>query len=138
RCVVEVPVVHGVNTQWHAIAEATISNFSFRNQHREALSIAFAERREEQFRIVIRNEDNPPLNVTGVKAEGSVQRVVFLAQPAKTYRLFYGSETAETPNYEASTVLATLRQDNTPVVAKLGAQADNTEFRGEPGVAVRG
>jgi Protein of unknown function (DUF3999) len=138
RAVVEVPVVHGVSTEWQPITEATIENFSFRNQNREQLTITIPERREEQFRIVIRNEDNPPLSVTGVQAEGTVQRVVFLAQPAKTYRLFYGSETAAEPKYEAVTVLTTLRQDNTPVMAKLGVQADNAQFGGEPSQTVRG
>jgi len=122
---------------WRQIAEATVENFSFRNQKREQLTITIPERREEQFRIVIHNEDNPPLKVTGVQAEGSVQRVVFLAQPAKIYRVFYGSETAAAPKYEAAAVLATLRQDNTLVVAKLGAQADNTDFGGEPSNALR-
>jgi hypothetical protein len=151
RVVVEAPVVaspdprkQGVRKQdnpdtgWQQIAEATIENFSFRNQKREQLTIRIPEGREEQFRIVIRNEDNPPLKITGVKAEGSVQRVVFLAQPGKAYRVFYGSETAAAPKYEAATVLATLRKDNTPVAAKLGAQADNIDFGGEPGPAVQG
>ncbi len=137
RAVVEVPVVHGENTVWQPITEVTIENFSFRNQNREQLTIAIPERREEEFRVVIRNEDNPPLRITGVQAEGIVQRVVFLAQPAKTYRIFYGSETAAAPRYEAATVLATLRQDNTPVMAKLGVQAGNSEFKIEPSQAVR-
>ncbi len=149
RVVVEVPVVvkpdlrkqgfrKDGDPDWQPIAETTIENFSFRNQKREQLTITIPERREEQFRIVIRNEDNPPLSVTGVQAEGSVQRVVFLAQPAKAYRVFYGSETAAAPKYEAATVLATLRKDNPPVVAKLGVQADNTEFGGEPSHPVLG
>lgn len=137
RAVVEVPVAHGENMVWQPITEVTIENFSFRNQHREQLTITIPERREEQFRLVIRNEDNPPLRVTGVQAEGIVQRVVFLAQPAKTYRMFYGSETVAAPRYEAATVLATLRQDNTPVRAKLGMQTDNSEFVGKPIKAVR-
>jgi hypothetical protein len=123
---------------WQPIAEAIIENFSFRNQQREQLTITIPERREEQFRIVIHNEDNPPLKLTGVQAEGGVQRVVFLAQSAKTYRVFYGSESVESPKYEAAAVLATLRKDNAPVVAKLGEQTDNTEFGEEPSHAVRG
>lgn len=123
---------------WQQIAEATLENFSFRNQKREHLTITIPESRHEQFRIVIHNEDNPPLNVTGVMAEGSVQRVIFLAQPAKTYRVFYGSESVESPKYEAATVLATLRKDNAPVMAKLGEQTDNTEFGGEPSQGLRG
>ena len=122
---------------WHAIAEATIENFSFRNEKREQLSITIPERREEQFRIVIHNEDNPPLNITAVKAEGSVQRLIFLAQPAKRYRVLYGSESVPAPKYEAATVLATLRKDNTPVLAGLGEQKDNTEFGGEPAAKTR-
>jgi hypothetical protein len=132
------PHVHNApDSSWQPISEATIENFSFRDQKREQLTITIPEHREEQFRIVIQNEDNPPLNVTGVRAEGCAQRVVFLAQPAKTYRAFYGSETAGTPKYEAATVLGTLRQGNTPVVAKLGIQSENTDFGGEPSNVVR-
>src|ERR1019366_7768851 len=83
-------------------------------------------------------EDNPPLKFTGVQVEVSLQRVVFLAQPAKAYRAFYGSETAAAPKYEAATVLGTLRQGNTPVAAKLGLQADNADFVGQPDHAGRG
>lgn len=140
RAGIEVPVARGVNTEWHSIGEATVSNFSFRDQRREQLTIgfhAFHEHREEQYRIVISNEDNPPLNVTGVKAEGNVYRVVFLAQPNKTYRVHYGSESGQAPKYEAATVLATLRKDYAPVAATLGAQAENTEFGGE-GLGMRG
>jgi hypothetical protein len=135
RAAVQVPVVRGVTTQWQPIAETVISNFHFRDQHREQLSITFGERREEQFRIVIRNEDNPPLSITGVKVEGTVERLVFIAQPARTYRLFYGSETAAAPAYEAATVLQALRQNYQPMAATLGPQAPNKEFAGEPMLA---
>lgn len=138
RAVVEVPVVRGVNTELNSIGEATVSNFSFRDQRREQLTVEFPEHREEQYRIVISNEDNPPLNITGVKAEGNVHRVVFLAQPNKTYRVYYGSETAAAPKYEAATVLAALRKDYAPVMATLGPQTDNTEFGGESGLGMRG
>jgi hypothetical protein len=137
RAVVEVPVVRGVNTEWSAIGEATVSNFRFRSVRREQLSIVFPERREEAYRIVVRNEDNPPLDVTGVKAEGNVYRAVFLAQEGKSYRVFYGSETAQSPNYEAGTVLAALREKYQPSEARLGAQVENAGFQAEPGLGLR-
>jgi len=133
RVVVEVPVVHGVHTDWNAIGEATLSSFRFRNIHREQLSIVFPEHRQEEYRIVIRNDDNPPLEIKEVKAEGTVYQVIFLAQPGKGYRVFYGSQTAESPRYEAATVLATLREKYTPSRAKLGSQIENPAFQGEPG-----
>jgi hypothetical protein len=138
QAVVEVPVVKGVNREWRRIGEATLSNFRFRSHHREQLTIAFPEQREETYRIVLHNEDNPTLGITGVKAEGNIHRVVFLAEPSKAYRVVYGSETAEAPKYEAGAVLAALRrEDFQPVEAQLGAQVANTEFGGEPGLAVR-
>jgi hypothetical protein len=140
RAVVEVPVVRGVTTEWNAIGKATVSNFRFRSVRREQLSVAFPEHRREEYRIVIRNEDNPPLDITGVKgvkAEGNVYRAVFLAQEGKSYRVFYGSETAQSPRYEAATVLATLREKYQPSEARLGKEVENAAFQAEPGLALR-
>lgn len=118
--------------QWQQVAEGTIEKIRFRELNREQLTITMPETRAEQFRIVIHNEDNPPLDITGVQAAGIVQHVVFLAQPGKTYRVYYGSEVAETPKYEAATVLATLRKEDTPTVVTLGKQVANKDFRDEP------
>ncbi|MHB9081055.1 MAG: DUF3999 family protein [Pirellulaceae bacterium] len=138
RAVVEVPEVQGVRTEWREIGSATVSNFGFRNYRREQLKIEFPEHREPTFRIVLHNEDNPPLDIQGVKAEGNVYRVVFLAQPAKSYRCYYGSEVAEVPKYEAATVLSALRQEDfRPVAAQLGEESANQDFGEEPSLAVR-
>jgi hypothetical protein len=137
RAVVEVPVVRGATTEWSRIGEATLSNFRFRSFHREQLTVVFPEHRREEYRIVIHNEDNPPLDVAGVKAAGNVYRAVFLAQEAANYRVFYGSESAESPKYEAGTILATLRQTYQPTPVRLGAQVDNAAFGGEPDFTLR-
>ena len=118
---------------WHAIGSGTIENINFRDQVRKSEGISFPERREESFRIIIQNEDNPPLTISGVKAQGNLQRAVFLAQPGKTYRVFYGSGTLEQPHYEAAKVLDTLRKTNTPVLVGLGAQKTNDDFQEGPG-----
>jgi hypothetical protein len=138
RIDVEVPLVRGARTDWQPIAGATLFNFRFRTQQREQLSITFPERREETYRLVIHNEDNPPLTIAGVRAEGNVERLLFLAQPSRTYRVFYGSETVATPRYESATVLGALRQEYQPILATLGPQHENTGFANEPGEAVRG
>jgi hypothetical protein len=137
RAEVQIPVTSGVETTWRSIGEATISNIHYRSYHREQLKIAFPERRQEEYRIVIHNQDNPPLEVNGVIAEGNVYRVVFLAPAAKVCRAYYGSETAQTPTYEASRVLGALRRDFQPTTVQLGEQVKNTDFGGEPGFALR-
>jgi hypothetical protein len=140
RASVQVPVVvsdkaglRPDRTEWRDIASATISRIQFRNFLREQLSIDFPEQRQEAYRIVIVNEDNPPLEVQGAKAEGNVYRAVFLAQEARPYRVFYGSETAKAPKYEVGAVLASLRQGFQPIEVPLGPQTDNVAFAGEPG-----
>ncbi len=137
RALVQVPVVQGVRTQWQSVGEAAVFNLSFRNQHREQLTIVFPEQREEEYRLVIQNEDNPPLDITGVRAEGSIYRLVFLGKPSAEYRVFYGSSTAKSPSYEARTLFASLDHDYQPLVAKLGSQAENPRFHREA-FAIRG
>ncbi len=140
RASVQVPVVvsdqaglRPDRTEWRDIASVTISKLQFRNFLREQLSIDFPEQRQEQYRLVIVDEDNPPLEIQGVKAEGNVYRAVFLAQEDKPYRVFYGSETAEAPKYEAAAVLASLRQGFQPVEVLLGPQTENVVFAGKRG-----
>jgi len=138
RVVVEVPIVKGVQTDWQQIGAGTVSHFGFRSYRHEQLRVEFPERRDERYRIVIHNEDNPPLEIAGVAAEGNVYRVVFLALKAEDYRVLYGSELATSPKYEAGVVLAALRnEDFQPVAAKLGPQVENPEFGGEPDLALR-
>ncbi len=137
RVTVEVPVSRGPATDWQPIAQASLFRFHFREVQRESLAITFPEHREETYRIVIDNEDNPPLEITGVKAEGNVYRVVFLAEAGKSYRVYYGSEGAMPPKYEAATVLATIRESSPPRIVGLGSPIDNDAFRGEPDVTVR-
>jgi hypothetical protein len=137
RAVVQVPVVRGVRTEWEPVGEATIFNFSFRNQHREQLTVVFPEQRAGEYRLVIENEDNPPLDIQGVRCEGSIYRLVFLGEPAAQYRVFYGSETAKPPTYEARALFASLDRDYKPLVAELGSQAENPQFESRP-FAIRG
>lgn len=137
RASVEVPIVQGVQTRWVRIGEATLSNLSFRKYQHQQLGIDFPEHRERQYRIVIENEDNPPLDIQGVAASGNVYRAVFLAPQASPERVFYGSESARAPKYETAAVLASLRrEDAQPVLAKLGPQLENSGY-GPPQFALR-
>jgi hypothetical protein len=134
----EIPVVQGVKTSWRTLGSATFSQLGFRNYHREQLTIEFPVDRQAEYRLVIYNEDNPPLEIQDVQAEGPMQRVVWLAQPGKAYQLFYGSETAATPHYETAIVLAALRrEDFQPLSSNLGSEAKNTGYGGDPSLTVR-
>ena len=67
---VEVQVDRGVTTAWQQVAEGRVSVVRFRGFQRAHLELTFPEQREEAYRIVIQNEDNAAVEISGVAAEG--------------------------------------------------------------------
>lgn len=129
RAKVLVPIKHGVRTDWVEVGSATISLIQFRAFRHAELRIEFPEQRQELYQILIENGDNPPLEITGVEAEGTPYRLVFIGSPGRTYRIEYGSDTAEPPRYDTAAVLASLSRGYVPVTVKLGPQTANRGFR---------
>jgi hypothetical protein len=137
RAVVQTPVQRGVQTDWIEVGQGTVSLAQFRSFHREQLKLTFPEQRREHYRIILENEDNPPLEITGVIAHGNVYRVLFLALEGRAYRVYYGSDTAEQPSYDMATVLPPLRKGYQALQGHLGVQTANPDFGEKPGLPVR-
>jgi hypothetical protein len=131
---VMVPVQRGVRTDWVDVGRGTLVNIQFRAFRRAELKVDFAEQRQDRYQLVIENADNPPLEITGVEAEGSGYRLVFLSSEGRTYRVEYGSDTAESPRYDTAVVLAPLQRGFQPVTVKLGPQIANPGYRAERGL----
>lgn len=129
---VQVPVVRGTKTEWRDVARKTLLKLDFHTLKRSELTIEFPEQREENYRLIVENQDNPPLDITGVRAKGNVYRAVFLHEAGKNYRVFYGEESAKPPRYDVSTVLALLGKDYQPTPLALGAQQANPDFQIRP------
>jgi len=119
---VEVERVQGVKRSWEQIGEGTISRIDFKNLKREELSISFPESRRLRCRMIIDNRDSPILNVTGIKAEGNVYELVFLAHPKSGYTLLYGSADAESADYDTAAIQQLLNERFEPARASLGEQ----------------
>ena len=137
QAVVEVPVERGVRTDWEEIGRATISVIEIGEFNREHLEIKFPERRHQKYRIRIENQDNPPLAITNVKAEGNVYRAVFFAPETETCRVYYGSESAQQPSYDTAAVLSRPSKDYRATEMRLGVEVANPAFGEPPGRAVR-
>ena len=76
-----------------------------------------------------RNRDSPPLEITGVKAEGSVYRLVFLGSPGRSLSRRYGSDVAESPRYDTAAVLSSLRTGYRPASLVPGTQVEDPRYR---------
>jgi hypothetical protein len=73
--------------------------------------LQFAVQRAAQYRIVIENQDNPPLGIQSVVAKGPVMRLLFISQPGAFYRLRYGSKDRSAPRYDTAGIQALLEHN---------------------------
>lgn len=120
--------------EWRLLSRGTIANFDLGTFQKQSAELSFSQTRAPQYRVTIENQDNPPLEITGVKAAGSVQRLVFLAQPRRTYRLYFGSASARPPLYETAAVLEALRVQNSAIQeSPLGLVTRNSGYGGPEG-----
>ena len=126
---VVVPVQRGVRTDWVEVGRGSLSLIQFRAFRRAELKVDFPEQRQQRYLLVIENADNPPLEITRVEADGTAYRLVFLGSEGRTYRVEYGSDTAESPRYDTATVLASLHRGFQPVTVKLGPQIANPGYQ---------
>ena len=123
---VQVERSRGVERTWQSIGDANLSRLDFRNLKREDLTITFPESRETAYRIVIENRGSPPLEVTGVEAQGDQYQAIFLSSATdRPLELLYGSQSAQPPDYDTAAITASLAADYQPVAVTLGKQVEH-------------
>jgi hypothetical protein len=115
-------------SEWSALGSGSLSRLDFRDLRREQLSLDFSETRAERLRLVVENQDSPPLKISGIVARGPAYEAIVLAPPAAKLRLVYGSPVAEAPQLDASAVNALLAEDVKPLAATLGEQTALAEI----------
>ncbi len=138
RVRVEVPVGSGNGDAWRVIGGASISRIAFRSLMHEERRVTFAERRSPRFRLVIDNQDNPPLNITGAEAIGPVWQALYLAAAGLQARLYYGAATPSQPaRYDTAAIERVVNSGFDPVPFSLGEPVDNPDHR-QPGRSLTG
>lgn len=93
----------------------------------QKLDITYAETTYRYLRLIIYDEDNPPLNIQDVEVWGFQRRLVFLANPRESYMLYYGNTDAQWPSYDIERIFPYLVTAELPE-ATLGAQSVNPHF----------
>jgi hypothetical protein len=121
--VVQIPIRQGIETSMQVIGSALLESLHFRDIKREQTAVSFPEQRQKTYRIVLSNQDNPPLAVTGITGTGPGYNLIFLPSPGKTYRLHYGSEKAKRPVYDTGPIQELLRRGYKGIPAELGPES---------------
>ncbi len=131
RAHVEVKRAQYGSEDWVEIGHATLSKIDFQGFRKETIKVGFPENRADVYRLVINNQDNQPLEISGMAAEGNVYEILYLNKTENNYRLFYGSETAEGPRYDFASVLGSMGETNQPVPTSLSAEMSNPNFNAD-------
>lgn len=122
RAEVQVSDSQGLETRTRTLGQAYLQALHFQGFNRDQNQIEFAEQRREHYRIVIYNDDNPPLHINSVAGIGNGYRLLFLAQPGLSYQLSYGADKAEAPNYDVAPIRELLRRGYQSSSAELGEE----------------
>ena len=93
----------------------------------KSLVITYPETTYRYLRLVIHDEDSPPLTVQEVKVWGLWRRLVFVADPQQSYKLYYGNKEAQRPSYDIERVFPYLVTEKLPE-AEVGSQTTNPYF----------
>ncbi|NMC20977.1 MAG: DUF3999 domain-containing protein [Thermogutta sp.] len=121
---VEIPRQGAVGRAWQTIADDAVMRLELPGYRWEDLTITFPEQRAEEYRLTIHDGDNEPLEITGIRGVTYVYQAVFLIEGTHRsepkYRLCYGDEFAEPPDYDVAAVEAALSRNIEPLEARLG------------------
>ena len=93
----------------------------------KSLVITYPETTSRYLRLIIHDEDSPPLSIQGIDVWGLRRRLVFSADPQYSYQLYYGNAEARRPSYDIERVFPYLVTEDLPE-AKLSPQATNPDF----------
>ena len=93
------------------------------------LTVTYPETTLRYLRMTVYNEDNPPLDIDGLKIHGVSRKLLFPARPGASYELYYGNSEARTPSYDLKRFLPYLETEGL-TRGLLGPQTNN------PGITI--
>lgn len=126
----------GDKPEWRNLSEATLYKFELGSLRDENLTMSLSgERRYEQYKVTVFNEDNASIAIDSVIATGLVYEVVFLPDPLARYTVLYGGEEIRAPKYDVSAVVKSVPTIQTTQY-ELGGEENNPRFK--PGLYLDG
>ncbi|WGS87078.1 DUF3999 family protein [Methylomonas sp. UP202] len=109
------------DSAWQTLSSGQLRALRFGDIQQAETRIDFPEQRGERYRLVIHNQDNPPLQITALTGLGKRYRLLFIAAPNTAYRLTYGSQGLAKARYDTAAIDALLLRGVEPTPVGLGA-----------------
>jgi hypothetical protein len=103
------------------LASGTLTEVRFQDIARTAMTVAIPVSRFREYVLVCPAVGVESTEVTVARAEGLLQRVIFVAVPGRAYTLWFGDSSATVAMPEAREIRALTESGCQPVEARLGA-----------------
>jgi hypothetical protein len=113
--------------RWQSVGSGDIYRFTDADGTREQLRVGFAETRARYLRVEVLNRSDAPLAGATVRLFATPRRVVFTAEPGRTYRLLFGNSRAQPADYEMARVTPAAALEAAPS-AELGPEMTNAGY----------
>ncbi len=111
---------------WRSLTSGTVYRMG-RGPERDHLRVELGDTRAQLLRVEVVNRSDPPLAGASLTFFATPRRVVFRADPARTYRLLYGNPRVSAPDYEMTRVVSPADLD-AAAPAGLGTETPNPGY----------
>ncbi len=110
------------------IAAASIYSIKTSRFSRSSTSFDYPSTQARYLKIIIANEDNTPLTVSGVTVSGVPRKITFSAAPDTDYTLYFGNPRIESPSYDIAEVFSYIDR-STFLPVSLGQVIENPAYK---------
>jgi len=116
---------HAEDDTWQYVAAGKLSRVRAGRFSKESLDLRLPSAPRHRFyRLTIRNQDSPALDIEGIEIRGEVHEALFFAKPNVEVRLCYGADNMRAPIYDIVEVLQQVDAAHTSQYG-LGPEIEN-------------
>ena len=114
--------------EWNLVGQSSISRVSTSLFDGSSNRITYPEQKTRYIKLVIINDDNRPLILTGdALVEGPVISLIFETRAGEIYNLYYGNSKAVLPTYDISSISSYIEENSLPQ-SSVGSELVNPSY----------
>ncbi len=112
---------------WQLLSSGTLSRIRIGGTRQEQLTLTLPGSRYRKYRVSLRDMDNPPLNITGVRIRHNLVEGLFFPKTPAAHRLCYGGQECPAPVYDVASVLGRVIPESVQPW-KVGEERANPDY----------
>ncbi len=113
---------------WQRSEQGDLYRFRTEKYSLEKKTLRVPEVRCRYLKLMVYNQDDPPLQLAALEVQGVEQDLIFQTQPGRRYSLYYGNPLAQPPQYDIERLKSYLSPETLSRV-RLSGESLNSAYR---------